>query len=384
MADETFVIAKYDYKAQDGQELDLKKSEKLILLDDSKHWWKVQNTRNQSGFVPSNYVKRAKPSILTSLKNTLGRKRNSEAKPLNTSTPSLLRNGSAANSDQGSYSSDIQTCDNILAIAKFSYHARQLDELSLTKGERVIVIEKSSDGWWKGKKDSNVGWFPSNYVEIDVDDLQDTSLYASPADSSVSDVKNLDCLEMVVTLYPFTSSNSEELSFEKDETLEIIDKPAIDPEWWKARNQKGDIGLVPRNYVTTVSADSGFNQDTPESQSTSSLSGHSQGASSGTPSVILARHRVSGPFAEKDWYYGAVSRSECEHLLNHHAGNGDFLIRDSETNVSTVLTVFSTVRAAANESQKTLNKCETRNKTVFHTCLRHPETINSVPLNSVL
>ena len=41
-------------------------------------------------------------------------------------------------------------------------------------------------------------------------------------------------------------------------------------------------------------------------------------------------------------------------------------------------------RAATNESQKTLNKCETRNKTVFHTRLRHPETINSVPLNSVL
>ena len=42
------------------------------------------------------------------------------------------------------------------------------------------------------------------------------------------------------------------------------------------------------------------------------------------------------------------------------------------------------LKPAANESQKTLNKCETRNKTVFHTRLRHPETINSVPLNSVL
>ena len=42
------------------------------------------------------------------------------------------------------------------------------------------------------------------------------------------------------------------------------------------------------------------------------------------------------------------------------------------------------LRAATDESQKTLNKCETRNKTVFDTRLRHPETINSVPLNSVL
>ena len=44
----------------------------------------------------------------------------------------------------------------------------------------------------------------------------------------------------------------------------------------------------------------------------------------------------------------------------------------------------SRFRAATDESQKTLNKCETRNKTVFDTRLRHPETINSVPLNSVL
>ena len=51
---------------------------------------------------------------------------------------------------------------------------------------------------------------------------------------------------------------------------------------------------------------------------------------------------------------------------------------------SFLLSIALHVRAATNESQKTLNKCETRNKTVFHTRLRHPETINSVPLNSVL
>ena len=42
------------------------------------------------------------------------------------------------------------------------------------------------------------------------------------------------------------------------------------------------------------------------------------------------------------------------------------------------------VKPTTNECQKMLNKCETRNKTVFHTRLRHPEMINSVPLNSVL
>lgn len=62
------VVAKYDYAAQGPQELDLRKNERYLLLDDSKHWWKVQNSRNQAGYVPSNYVKKEKPSLFDSIK----------------------------------------------------------------------------------------------------------------------------------------------------------------------------------------------------------------------------------------------------------------------------------------------------------------------------
>ncbi|KAK3855986.1 hypothetical protein Pcinc_037645, partial [Petrolisthes cinctipes] len=61
--EDCWVTAKYDYSAQGSHELDLRKSERLLLLDDSKHWWRVMNNRNQAGYVPSNYVKKEKPSI---------------------------------------------------------------------------------------------------------------------------------------------------------------------------------------------------------------------------------------------------------------------------------------------------------------------------------
>lgn len=61
------MVAKYDYAAQGAQELDLRKNERYLLLDDSKHWWRVQNNRNQSGYVPSNYVKKEKPSLFDRL-----------------------------------------------------------------------------------------------------------------------------------------------------------------------------------------------------------------------------------------------------------------------------------------------------------------------------
>ena len=78
--DAQFVFAKYDYTAQGespsllshhdhdhcvpgNQELDMRRNERLVLIDDSKHWWRVQNSRNQTGYVPSNYVRKEKPSI---------------------------------------------------------------------------------------------------------------------------------------------------------------------------------------------------------------------------------------------------------------------------------------------------------------------------------
>lgn len=38
--------------------------------------------------------------------------------------------------------------------------------------------------------------------------------------------------------------------------------------------------------------------------------------------------------AGKSWYYGAITRNQCDTVLNSHGHDGDFLIRDSETNVS--------------------------------------------------
>lgn len=77
MTEEVIVIAKFDYMAQQDQELDIKKNERLWLLDDSKSWWRVRNATNKTGFVPSNYVERKssarKASIVKNLKDTLGK-----------------------------------------------------------------------------------------------------------------------------------------------------------------------------------------------------------------------------------------------------------------------------------------------------------------------
>lgn len=44
------LVAKFDYERKDSQELNLKKNERLLLLDNSKNWWLVQKIdKNETG-----------------------------------------------------------------------------------------------------------------------------------------------------------------------------------------------------------------------------------------------------------------------------------------------------------------------------------------------
>ncbi|XP_050390002.2 cytoplasmic protein NCK2 [Patella vulgata] len=334
MAEEVVVVAKYDYKAENTQELNIKKNERLILLDDSKDWWKVQNADNKSGFVPSNYVKRGKKGgLLTSLKS-IGRSKKDQKGGIG--TPPALRNGdSRRNQPHNESPLNNPTAQVVFepAIVKYMYTAQRNDEMSLIKGERLVVTEKSSDGWWKGQKDDGtLGWFPSNYVDLNSNGNEeaDNVLYWTAA---AAESLSQESSEIVVTLYPFKSSNKEELGFEKGERLEIVEKPVEDPEWWRARNSRGEMGLVPRSYVQILEdvnngerATSVTSSCTPQSESTSSLSNASSLGQGGRK-----QFHISGPMSDKDWYYGKITRQQCEDLLSKHAENGDFLIRDSES-----------------------------------------------------
>ncbi|XP_063930856.1 SH2/SH3 adapter protein dreadlocks-like [Zophobas morio] len=300
------VVAKYDYAAQGPQELDLRKNERYLLLDDSKHWWKVQNSRNQAGYVPSNYVKKEKPSLFDSIKKKVTVKKGGGSKtlPSNNSPSRTVESPSMARRAAADPSEAIGT-----AVVKYNYQAQQPDELSLVKGSRILILEKSNDGWWRGQSGNVAGWFPSNYTqeEGDADDTLHTYAMAE------------NVLDIVVALYSFSSTNDQELSFEKGDRLEILDRPPSDPEWYKARNAQGQVGLVPRNYLQELSeyltqpfVDRG-KQEMERSQVTMGDKPH---------------------LIDKPWYYGSITRYMCDNLLNQRGHDGDFLIRDSETNVS--------------------------------------------------
>ncbi len=62
-------------------------------------------------------------------------------------------------------------------------------------------------------------------------------------------------MDVMVALYPFKAQNDTELSFAKGDRLEVLDRPASDPEWFKVslscgsgssriRNGTGMLGAV--------------------------------------------------------------------------------------------------------------------------------------------
>lgn len=53
--------------------------------------------------------------------------------------------------------------------------------------------------------------------------------------------------EKYITLYRFVGKDQEDLPFEKSEVIEIIEK--TEEQWWKARNQRGQTGMVPVPYI---------------------------------------------------------------------------------------------------------------------------------------
>lgn len=304
-----FIVAKFDYTAQEEQELSFSKNERLKLLDDSRPWWKAKNNRGQIGFVPSNYMRKQ----LT-------------ADEANENFGDISRGGREKESSYVESSSDKP---KVSALVLFDYVPKRDDELHLHQGLKLTVLEKSSDGWWKGEEENgNKGWFPSNYVQeeaIEENDLMMAKINGTTQQNSQT------ILEIVVCLYSFDAQNSQELSFAKNERLEILEHPVDDPDWWLARNHYGQTGLIPTNYIQVLEKNSQrgvFEQKPlPTTHPSSSVS-----PTLPTNSNICSQdQQLTGPYARQPWYYGHITRERADTLLRQRGDEGDFLVRDSES-----------------------------------------------------
>ncbi|XP_038050269.1 cytoplasmic protein NCK2-like isoform X2 [Patiria miniata] len=316
MSDEeiVFVLAKWDYTANQQEELNIRKNERLTLIDDTKSWWKVRKASGEAGYVPSNFVKKEKKSFMNKLRDKIVPSRDPKQPGMAPSPSPLPHTSEHASRDMAESAESHQL--SLPATVIFNYTACRPDELSLIKGENLTVLEKSGDGWWRGEFNGESGWFPSNYVNVDGDSLP-ASQKSSVSSKGDENVFGEDFIHSVVALYKFQGRNDEELNFEQGERLEILQRPEDDPEWWKARNTKGEIGLVPKNYVEEITANT---QPAPVPYPVISNN------------VGSARAENGNSLTHKIWFCGTLKREESERtLMELNCEDGVFLIRESET-----------------------------------------------------
>ncbi|XP_037801440.1 intersectin-2-like isoform X11 [Penaeus monodon] len=179
------------------------------------------------------------------------------------------------------------------------YDATSGNQLSLQRGQLVMIRKKTASGWWEGElqakgKKRQIGWFPATYVKVlggssrstpvsmeltNREDAPPDSVQSPqsaqpqvtqvtitpPADdpmAGLTDASN-GFAEQVEALYPYTAMNDDELTFEAGAIISVIDKE--DAAWWKG-TLNGVIGVFPSNYIQPYSPNTAAASGTPEGE----------------------------------------------------------------------------------------------------------------------
>ena len=59
----------------------------------------------------------------------------------------------------------VRVCVHVQVTALYDYQPQRSDELTLLRGDRIIVLFKDNNSWWMGELvDGQQGFFPANYV----------------------------------------------------------------------------------------------------------------------------------------------------------------------------------------------------------------------------
>ncbi|XP_063302292.1 F-BAR and double SH3 domains protein 1 [Pelobates fuscus] len=162
----------------------------------------------------------------------------------------------------------------------YSYQASQSDELSITQGERLEIIEDGDvEEWVKARnKNGQVGYVPEKYIMFQnfsainqrmADWTQTDQSSGLHSERSLAGISELDWTEPGVclarALYDYEGQSAEELTFPEGAIIQIIRKEegGVDDGFWKGEFN-GQVGVFPSLVVEELSEQgSEANQDLP-------------------------------------------------------------------------------------------------------------------------
>lgn len=229
--------AVYDFKAQTSKELSFKKGDTVYILRKIDQNWYEGEHHGRVGIFPISYVEKLSPP--------------EKAQPARPPPPA-------------------QPGEIGEAIAKYNFNADTNVELSLRKGDRVILLKRVDQNWYEGKipGTNRQGIFPVSYVEVvkrntakGAEDYPDPPIphsYSSDRIHSLSSNKPQRPVftheniqgggEPFQALYNYTPRNEDELELRENDVIDVMEK--CDDGWFVGTSRRTKFfGTFPGNYV---------------------------------------------------------------------------------------------------------------------------------------
>uniref|UniRef100_A0A1A7YD95 Osteoclast-stimulating factor 1 n=1 Tax=Iconisemion striatum TaxID=60296 RepID=A0A1A7YD95_9TELE len=223
----------YDFKAQTAKELTFKKGDAVNIIRQIDNNWYEGEHRGRVGIFPIAYVEKIPLS--------------EKQQPIRPPPPAHVREIGEA-------------------VARFNFNADTNVELSLRKGERVIVLRQVDQNWYEGKipGTNKQGIFPVSYVDIVKHSPSKGSAhhidphgYHGNRTPSSTPVKRLvqDALhgggDPYQALYNYIPRNEDELELKEGDVVDVMEK--CDDGWFVGTSRRSKLfGTFPGNYVKQI------------------------------------------------------------------------------------------------------------------------------------
>ncbi|XP_070829765.1 sorbin and SH3 domain-containing protein 2-like isoform X11 [Chaetodon trifascialis] len=224
----------YDFKAQTAKELTFKKGDAVNIIRQIDNNWYEGEHRGRIGIFPMSYVEKMPSS--------------EKQQPIRPPPPAHVREIGEA-------------------VARYNFNADTNVELSLRKGERVIVIRQVDQNWYEGKipDTTKQGIFPVSYVDIVKRSPSKSSAhhidphgYPGNRTPSSTPIKRLvqDALQgggdpssnRYQAVYNYLPRNEDELELKEGDVVDVMEK--CDDGWFVGTSRRSKLfGTFPGNYV---------------------------------------------------------------------------------------------------------------------------------------
>ncbi|XP_060634603.2 sorbin and SH3 domain-containing protein 2 isoform X13 [Anolis sagrei] len=229
--------AVYDFKAQTAKELSFKKGDTVYILRKVDQNWYEGEHYGRVGIFPISYVEKLSPP--------------EKAQPARPPPPAHV-------AEIGE------------AVAKYNFNADTNVELSLRKGDRIILLRRVDQNWYEGKLPgtSRQGIFPVSYVEVikknAAKGADECPVPPIPQSYSSDRIHHLGSTkpqrpvfahenihsggEPFQVLYNYTPRNEDELELREGDVIDVMEK--CDDGWFVGTSRRTKFfGTFPGNYV---------------------------------------------------------------------------------------------------------------------------------------